>query len=96
MRLRRRAPLPLPVDPDCHQVGAVLQAYVDGELGAQDADAVAAHLEHCRRCGIEVRTVEQVIDAIQRQRPDVDPGALRRLAGYVDELSDDGSTPSDE
>lgn len=89
MRWRRRTPLPLPVDPECHQVSEVLQAYVDGELGPQDADAVTAHLEHCRRCGIEIRTVEQVIDTIRRQRPDLDADALRRLAGFVDELSGD-------
>jgi hypothetical protein len=96
MKLRRRAPLPLPVDPECHQVGAVLQAYLDGELGADDADAVSAHLAYCRQCGIERRTIEQVIAAIRRQRPDLDAEALRRLAGFVDELSGNGHPPTGE
>ena len=53
MRFSRRAVTPLPPDPDCGQVGAVLQAYVDGELGPQDGERIAEHLEHCDRCGIE-------------------------------------------
>jgi anti-sigma factor ChrR (cupin superfamily) len=93
MRLRRhRLPLPLPPDPECHVVGAVLQAYLDGELGPQDAELVAAHLEHCERCEIEAATVTQVVDAIKRQRPDLDPEAIERLAGFVDSLTRGGAT----
>lgn len=96
MRLRRqRPPLPLPAAPDCRQVGSVLQAYLDGELGAKDAEVVAGHLEHCERCGIEATTVDRVIDAIRRQRPDLDPAPLERLTGFVDQLVDDASPPSD-
>jgi anti-sigma factor (TIGR02949 family) len=89
-RRRSRLPLPLPPDPDCHVVGAVLQAYLDGELGPEDAELVAAHLEHCERCQIEASTVEQVVDAIRRQRPDLDPAPIDRLAGFVDRLTRDG------
>jgi anti-sigma factor RsiW len=90
MRFRRGLPAPLPPEPDCGQVAAVLQAYLDGELAAADTDAVAGHLEHCQRCNIEARTVAQVIDAIQRQRPDLDRASLDRLAGVVDGLTRDG------
>lgn len=92
MRLRRRLPLPLPSDPDCHVVGAVLQAYLDGELGPQDAELVAAHLEHCERCQIESVTVDRVVEAIKQQRPDLDPEPIERLAGFVDRLTRDGPT----
>jgi predicted anti-sigma-YlaC factor YlaD len=92
MRLRRRLPLPLPPDPDCHVVGAVLQAYLDGELGPQDAELVAAHLEHCERCQIESVTVERVVEAIRQQRPDLDAEPLERLTGFVDRLTRDGPT----
>ncbi len=92
MRLRRARPTPLPPDPDCGQVAAVLQAYLDGELAPSDTDAVAGHLEHCERCHIEAATVQRVIDAIRRQRPDLERGSLDRMAGFVDRLTGDGQS----
>ena len=88
MRLRRRSPLPLPQDPDCHAVGAVLQAFLDGELGPEDAELVAGHLELCEYCEIEKDTVQRVIDAIRRQRPDLDPGPIDRLAGFASRIAE--------
>lgn len=93
--MRRRPQLPLPPEPDCHEVGAVLQSYLDGELGAEDTGVVAAHLEHCERCGIEAATVTRVIAAIRRQRPDLDPEPLARLAGFVDQLAPGGRGPGE-
>lgn len=87
---RRLSPTgPLPADPSCEQVGAVLQAYLDGELGPRDADAVAAHLEHCDRCEIEREVVGRVVSAIRRQRPDLAPDVLERLTGFVEDLDPD-------
>ncbi len=86
MRVRRRPPRGVSAQPDCQEVAAVLQSFLDGELPAQDADRVAAHLEHCHRCDIEATTVRKIIDAIQRQRPELDPGTYARLAVVVDEL----------
>lgn len=93
MRPWRRLPLPLPPDPDCHVVGAVLQAYLDGELGPADAELVAAHLEFCDRCQIEAATVTEVVGLIQRQRPDLDTSVVERLTGFVDRLTDDSPPP---
>lgn len=87
---REQLALTVPPDPECHQVGSVLQAYLDGELGPQDAELVAEHLEHCERCGIEADTVTNVVDAIRRQRPDLDPEPLERLARFVEQLPTDG------
>lgn len=89
MRRRRR---PLPPEPDCQAVGAVLQSYLDGELGSEDVEVVARHLEHCERCGIEAATVERVVHAIRRQRPDLDPAPIDRLSSFVDDLTHDGSS----
>ncbi|MEX2548605.1 MAG: zf-HC2 domain-containing protein [Nitriliruptoraceae bacterium] len=88
----RKPELPLPADADCRQVGAVLQSYLDGELGPEDAGVVAAHLEHCERCGIETETVARVVDAIRRQRPDLDPEPIQRLAGFLERLPKDPPT----
>ena len=93
--MRRRPQLPLPPEPDCHEVGAVLQSYLDGELEAEDTGVVAAHLEHCERCGIEAATVTRVIDAIRRQRPDLDPDPLVRLTGFVEQLGPGGPGTAD-
>jgi anti-sigma factor (TIGR02949 family) len=90
MRWRRRPPTPLPQDPDCHQVAEVLESYLDGELGPQDAEAVAAHLEFCEFCGIQASKVQAVVAAIRRQRPDLDPELRERMAGFIDGLADDG------
>ncbi len=89
--MRRRPQLPLPPEPDCQQVGAVLQSYLDGELGPDDAGIVAAHLEHCQRCEIESATVSKVISVIRRQRPDLDPAPIARLTGFIDELEREGT-----
>ncbi len=93
MRWWRRSPTPLPDQPDCDEVAAVLQAYLDGELGPQDADKVHEHLRHCDRCEIAASTVTRVIDAIRRQRPDLDPEPVERLTGFLDQLSDEGPPP---
>lgn len=92
MRIRRRLPLPLAPDPECHVVGAVLQAYLDGELGPQDAELVAEHLQHCERCQIESAIVVRVVDAIKQQRPDLDPAPIERLTGFVDRLTRDDAS----
>lgn len=95
MRFRRQAsaPTPLPPDPACEQVGAVLQAYLDGELGPQDAERVAEHLEHCDRCDIEAATVSKVVASIRRQRPDLEVESLDRLRRFVEELDDSDPPP---
>ncbi|MCC5946830.1 MAG: zf-HC2 domain-containing protein [Nitriliruptoraceae bacterium] len=86
MRWSRRRPAPLPDTPSCEQVGAVLQGYLDGELGPRDAELVAEHLQHCDRCSIEAETVGRVVEAIKRQRPDLAPDVRARLTGMLDEL----------
>jgi anti-sigma factor RsiW len=87
MRWPVRRPTPVPEDPSCEQVGAVLQAFVDGELGPHDSDLVAEHLEHCERCRIEATTVQRVIDTIRAQRVEVAPEVQDRLTAMVDELA---------
>lgn len=50
----------------CHQVGKVLQSYLDDELDDAAARKVVAHLEDCRRCGLEVETYEALKASLQR------------------------------
>lgn len=37
----------------CHDVGRILQEYLDGDLDGENVSKVAEHLEHCQRCGLE-------------------------------------------
>ncbi len=83
---RRGAITPLSAEPDCHEVARVLQAFLDGELGPDNAEKVAAHLAHCEPCDIESNTVDAVRDAIRAQRPDIDVDELGRLESFVNDI----------
>ena len=79
---KRGTPEPLPSVPSCAEVARVLQAFLDGELGPQDAELVAEHLAACEVCEVEAQTVTEVRDAIRRQRPAEDAyEAVLRFAG---------------
>jgi anti-sigma factor RsiW len=67
----------------CAEVARVLQAYLDGETDEVTARRVAAHLEDCRRCGLEIRTYREIKNALaRRQKPD----AVARLRGFGESL----------
>lgn len=75
----------------CHQVARVLQSYLDGEADPPTSEAVAAHLEVCRRCGLEAATYREIKTAIAvaapgAERP-VDDDAVARLRHFADTLS---------
>jgi len=83
---RTAANRPLPDDPDCHEVARVLQSFLDGELGPEDAEKVAAHLALCEPCNIESSTIDAVRDAIRTQRPDIEAQELSRMERFVDDI----------
>lgn len=76
----------------CRDVGRVLQTYLDGELDEHRVAKVTAHLEHCLRCGMKVKTYTQIKEALVRvaERGDVHPEdrlAIERLRRFADTLS---------
>ncbi len=81
--------------PDCNRVRKVLQAYLDGELDDRHVGMVAAHLEHCERCGIEAELYQRVRDSLQELRQAPDPAALSRLRAFADSVASSES-PEDE
>ena len=82
----RRAEAPL----TCREVGMVLQGYLDGELHDADAPAVEAHLDACRRCGLELSSYQRIKAALAQPMPqDVDPEAIDRLRSFGASLTDD-------
>lgn len=61
----------------CRRVARLIQSYLDGMI----ADRVSAHLEECRRCGLEAATYAEIKNALARhsQAP---PEAVERLRSF--------------
>ena len=73
--------------PDCREVQQVLQSYLDGELPEAEHHKVAAHLEHCDRCGIDADVYRRVKRSLGELRHDPDPAALDRLRSFAEDLT---------
>lgn len=84
MKLFGRTP---PGGMSCHQVGEVLQQYLDGHIDAERAGRIEAHLEDCRRCGMEADTYERIKATLAAKRPDVSPAAIDRLREFGGRLA---------
>lgn len=75
---------------ECHQVARVLQSYLDGEVDPPTSSMVSAHLEVCRRCGLEVSAYRAIKTAISGTDPTtapVDEDAVQRLRLFADQLA---------
>ena len=71
----------------CHQVGKVLQSYLDQELDDDAAHKVAAHLEDCRRCGLEAETYEALKASLQRGPAGLADEPVTRLREFGERLA---------
>jgi len=67
-------------------VARVLQSYLDGAVDARTLQLVSAHLEDCRRCGLEVETYTALKQALHRVG---DPPAapVERLRTFAAQLA---------
>ena len=64
------------------------QGYLDGELDDADAPLVQAHLDACRRCGLEASAYDRIKAALAQPMPEeVDPEAIERLRSFGERLS---------
>lgn len=78
-RLRPNAPA------NCREVATYLQPYLDGEVDDRTVERLAAHLEDCRKCGLEARTYRALKHALARRgAPPVD--ALTRVHRFAEQL----------
>ena len=77
---------------ECHQVAKVLQSYLDGETEPPTSSMVAAHLEVCRKCGLEASTYLAIKTAIaaspKTETTTVDSAAIDRLREFANALGD--------
>jgi anti-sigma factor RsiW len=82
----------------CHQVAELLQTYLDSELDDDRARRVAAHLDDCRRCGLEAEVYEALRDSLQRRALLWEDEPVERLREFGQRLArgemDPGGMPT--
>ncbi|MBW3589298.1 MAG: zf-HC2 domain-containing protein [Actinobacteria bacterium] len=72
----------------CAEVMKHLQSYIDGEMRDDvTARRVAAHLEMCRRCGLEFETYKRLKNSLQQLGP-LDQQAISRLSQFAQSLGE--------
>ncbi|MBW3669188.1 MAG: zf-HC2 domain-containing protein [Actinobacteria bacterium] len=74
----------------CAEVAQVLQRYLDGQVDDLTARRVRRHLDHCRRCGLELETYQAIKVALARRGERVDPEAVERLRAFGERLAERG------
>ena len=67
---------------DCHEVGVTLQRYLDGDIDADSAGRIEAHLELCLRCGMELALYRRIKDTLAAQRPQLPAESVQRLHDF--------------
>ncbi len=72
--------------PSCEEIMEVLQAYLDGEVDADEARRVAGHLEDCTECDRESQVYQSIKQSLARRRREVDPQVLAALRQFGEEL----------
>lgn len=70
----------------CGDVLKVIQSYIDGEIDADTARKVAAHLDRCHPCTDEERLYAQIKASLARRRRQVDMDVLEQLMSYGERL----------
>lgn len=88
LRLFRRSAVPLA----CEQVAEVLQQYLDDQTDDDLARRVGAHLDDCRRCGLEADTYRRIKQSLASQRGPVPDDSLERLREFGARIARDGET----
>ncbi len=72
---------------ECHEVGELLQQYLDDHIDHERARLIEAHLEDCRRCGLEAATYRRIKDSLAAYAPNVPPDAVARLRDFGERLA---------
>lgn len=70
----------------CAEVARWLQPYLDGEVDARTLRLVGAHLDVCRRCGLEAEAYRALKRALAR-RSDPPAEPVARLRAFADRLA---------
>jgi anti-sigma factor RsiW len=71
----------------CEEVGTWLQHHLDHELDERRSGRLAAHLEDCRRCGLEAETYERIKRSLADAQPVVPADAITRLREFGERIA---------
>ncbi|MEM7340019.1 MAG: zf-HC2 domain-containing protein [Actinomycetota bacterium] len=71
----------------CGEVMEVLQAYLDGEVDADQARRIAAHLDRCAACDNEASVFGRIKVSLSTRQRSVDPQILDALTSYSQRLA---------
>lgn len=75
----------------CAEALKNLDAYLDREIRDEAlAQRISDHLDVCKDCGMEARTLAKLKASLRRLAPPVDPGTLDRLRSFARDLEDRG------
>lgn len=66
----------------CEEVGHWLQHHLDDELDDRRSARLVAHLEDCRRCGLELETYVRIKRSLVDRREPVPAESLERLRNF--------------
>ncbi|MGH1491866.1 MAG: anti-sigma factor family protein [Acidimicrobiales bacterium] len=72
--------------PSCDEIMEVLQAYLDGEVSAEEAKKVASHLADCTECDRESQVYESIKSSLATRRREIDPEILAALRVFGEQL----------
>jgi hypothetical protein len=73
----------------CNEVGRSLQRFLDAELiDDVEVDELAAHLEACKRCGLEADVYRRIKHAIEHRRIEVSEETVQRLREFGRHLAE--------
>lgn len=79
----------------CHEVGEILQQYLDGQIDTDRAGRIEIHLEECRRCGLEAESYERIKATLASRRPELPAESVERLRAFGEQLARGGEpTPT--
>ena len=71
----------------CNEVGQWLQHYLDGQLDDRRSQRLSAHLEDCRRCGLEADTYRRIKHSLADHQTVVSADSLARLREFGERIA---------
>ncbi len=73
----------------CPEVGRLLQRFLDEELDDEaEVEVLSAHLDECKRCGLEADTYRKIKAALADRRALVPQESVERLREFGKQLAD--------